>query len=78
MIRATYCLFTYMERELKKTLATLIKNYLSKGNNNNKEMEDNKVDEENKENILKNELHIVQFNNKVVQISPVQEKEEYD
>ena len=67
-----------MEKELKKTLTTLIKNYLSKDNNNDKEMENNKVDEENKENIPKNEPHIVQFNNKVVQISLVQEKEEYD
>ena len=67
-----------MEKELKKTLATLMKNYLSKDNNNDKEIENNKVDEENKENIPKNKPHIVQFNNKVVQISPVQEKEEYD
>ena len=44
----------------------MIKNYLSKDNNNDKEIEDNKVDKKNKENISKNELHIVQFDNKVV------------
>ena len=48
-----------MEKELKKTLAILMKNYLSKDNNNDKKIEDNKVDEENKENIPKNEQYIV-------------------
>ena len=43
-----------------------MKNYLSKDNNNDKEMKDNKINEENKENIPKNKPHMVQFNNKVV------------
>ena len=30
MMKMTYCLFTCMEKELEKTLATLIKNYLVK------------------------------------------------
>ena len=66
MIKTNCCLFTYMEKELKKTLATLMKNYLSKDNNNDKEMKDNKINEENKENIPKKEPHIIQFNNKVI------------
>ena len=59
MMKANCCLFIYMEKELKKTLAILMKNYLSKDNNNDKKIEDNKVDEENKENIPKNEPYIV-------------------
>ena len=46
----------------------------SKDNDNNKKIEDNKIDEKNKENILDNKPPKILASNKIVQISPVQEK----
>ena len=47
----------------------------SKDDDNNKEMEVNKVDKGNKENIPDNKPPTVQFSNEVVQTLPIQEKE---
>ena len=43
----------------------------SKNNDNNKKIENNKINEKNKENIPENEPHIVWFSNKVIQTSLV-------
>ena len=42
------------------------KELLSKDNNSDKKIENNKVNKENKKNILNNKLYIVLVNNKVV------------
>ena len=47
----------------------------SEDDNNNEKMEVNKINEENKENILNNKPPTIQFSNKVVQTLPIQEKE---
>ena len=49
----------------------------SENNDDNEEMKDNKIDEENKENIPDNKLLRVLASNKDIQTSPAQEKEEY-
>ena len=49
----------------------------SDNDDNNEEMKDNKIDEENKENIPNNEPLRALASNKDVQTSPVQEEEEY-
>ncbi|PAV15116.1 hypothetical protein PNOK_0887700 [Pyrrhoderma noxium] len=49
----------------------------SEDNVNDEEMEVNKIDEENKENIPDNKPSKVQFSDEVVQTSPAQEEEEY-
>ena len=46
----------------------------SENNNSNKKIEDNKIDEENKKNILENKLFKALTNNKTIQISPVQKE----
>ena len=50
----------------------------SKDNNNDKKIEDNKVNKENKGNIPKNKPYIIWFSNKIVQTSLVQEEKEYN
>ena len=47
----------------------------SKDDNSNKEIEDNKIDEENKENIPDNEPFRASASNEATQISPAQEEE---
>ena len=55
----------------KRTFYYFDKELPSEDNISNKEMKNNKVDEENKENILNNKLLRVLASNKVVQISPI-------
>ena len=49
---------------------------LSDDNNDNEEMKDNKIDEENKENIPDNEPPRASASNKDIQTLPAQEEEE--
>ena len=51
---------------------------LNKDDDNNEEMKNNKIDEENKENISNNEPLKALASNKDVQTSPIQKKEEYN
>ena len=75
MMKKTYYLFIYIEREPERILATLIKKLPNKDDNSDKEMEDNKIDKENKENISDNEPPRASASNEATQASPAQEEE---
>ena len=68
----------YMHKKgTQEDLCYFDKKLPSKDDNNNDEMKDNKIDEENKENIPNNKPLKILASNKNVQTSSIQEKEEY-